>query len=72
MWGCLLFIMQGEVEYIAREVHYIYIHCFNRKEVATTDTEKDAEAAKNVKAASVGLSEATIKNMKVKYFKGGT
>ena len=49
----------------------ICINSFNSKEVATMDTEKDAEAAKNVEAVSVDLSEATIKNMKVKNLKGG-
>ena len=34
------------------------------------DPEKYAEAAKNVEFASVDLSEATIKNMKVEDLKG--
>ena len=35
------------------------------------DPEKDAEAAINVEDASVDISEANIKNMKVKDLKGG-
>ena len=49
----------------------IFINCFNRKEVATTDPEKYAEAAKNVEDESIDLSEATIKKMKLKDSKGG-
>ena len=48
----------------------ICINCFNSNKVATTDPEKDAEAVNNVEAASVDISEATIKNMKVKDLKG--
>ena len=56
---------------ISQEKLTICINLFNSKEVATTYPEKDAEAAKNVEAASVDTSEATIKNMEVKDFKGG-
>ena len=56
---------------ISQEKLNICINCFKSKEVATTDPEKDAEAANNVEATSVGISEATIKNMKVKDLKGG-
>ena len=38
--------------------------------MANTGPEKDAEAANNVEAASVDLSEATIKNIKVRDLKG--
>ena len=51
---------------ISQEKLTICINFFNRKEVATTDPDKDAEAAKNVEAVSVDLLEATINNMKVK------
>ena len=64
MWGCLF--LCRERWNISQEKLSICINCFNSKEVETTDPEKDAEAAKNVEAASVDLSEATIKNMKVK------
>ena len=43
----------------------ICIHCFNNKEVETTDPEKYAEAANNVEAVSVDILEATIMKMKV-------
>ena len=56
---------------ISQEKLTICINFFNRKEVATTDPEKDAEAANNVEATYVDLLEATIKMMKVKGFKGG-
>ena len=56
------------MEYIARELT-ICINCFNRKELETTDPEKDAEAAKNVEAATVDILETTINNMKVKDLK---
>ena len=55
---------------ISQEKLTICINCFNRKEVATTDPEKDTEAANNVQAKYVDLSEATIKKMKVKELKG--
>ena len=55
---------------ISQENLTICIHFFNSKEVATTNPEKDAEAAKNVEAVYVDLLEATIKNMKVKDLKG--
>ena len=49
----------------------ICINCFNRKEVATTDPEKDAEAVKNEEDASVDILVETIKNIRVKDLKGG-
>ena len=55
---------------ILQEKLTICMNCINSKEVATTDPEKDAEAAKNVEAVSIDISEATIKDMKVKDFKG--
>ena len=56
---------------ISQEKLTTCINCFNSKEVETTDPEKYAEAAKNVEAASVDISEATINNMKVNGLKGG-
>ena len=56
---------------ISQEKLTICINFFNIKEVATTDPEKDAEAANNVEAAYVDFLEATIKNMKLKDLKGG-
>ena len=56
---------------ISQEKLNICINCFNRKEVATTDPDKDAEAVKNVEDASVDISVETIKNIKVKDLRGG-
>ena len=41
---------------ISQEELTVCINCFVCEEVATTDPEKDAEAAKNVEAASVDIS----------------
>ena len=68
MWGCLFFCSKRWN--ISQEKLTIYINCFNSKELETTDPEKDADAANNVEATSVDISEATIKKMKVKELKG--
>ena len=54
---------------ISQEKVTICNNWFNSKEVATTDYEKDSEAAKNLEAKPVHLLEATIKKIKLKYLK---
>ena len=71
VWGDSFCVFCRERLNILQEKLNICINCFNRKEVATTDTETYAEAAKNVEATFVDILEATIKKMKVEDLKEG-
>ena len=57
---------------ISQEKLTICIHCFNSKEISTTDNDKDAEAAKNVEASYVDLLEKNYQEYEGEVFEDGS